>query len=103
MLSSVLNRYDPDPKFRTPDNQTRGLPQMPVYIFASVRGKDFEIEGNDPFDAYRSLQHREKDKGTLWRLVDEYRNRHAVLHEGFEPLIGVDLDQTPVYKLRSEE
>lgn len=77
------------------------IPYAPskIYIFASLRGSDFETEGDDPLGAWYSLVDREKDNGTLWRCHDERRNRFAVEREGFTPFDPNDLTQ-PVWKLK---
>lgn len=56
---------------------------MPKYLIASVRGKDFEAEGNSPEEAWLNLCEAEKDNGSLWRTKDIYRNQKAVKLEGF--------------------
>jgi hypothetical protein len=68
---------------------------MPKYLIASVRGKDFEAEGDTPEEAWLNLFHAEKDNGTLWRVSDVYRNQRAVRDQGFtwfnpdDPMKGV--------------
>lgn len=56
---------------------------MKKYLFASLRGDDFEIEGNTPEEAWQNLCEREKDNGSLWKTQDECRNRCAVEKQGF--------------------
>ena len=45
---------------------------MNHYTFASCRGRNFEIAGNTPKEAWEKLVEREKDNGTLWRASDPY-------------------------------
>jgi hypothetical protein len=59
---------------------------MPIYIFASTRGNDFEIEGKSPLHALMKLRIREAEEGTLWRLNDDTYNRFAIKHRGFRYL-----------------
>lgn len=56
------------------------------YLFASLRGKDFEIEGATPQEAWENLVEREKDSGSLWKAFDPVRNGFAVEKQGFEKL-----------------
>lgn len=57
-----------------------------MYVFASLRDQDFMIEGNDPKDAWLRLVEREKDNGSLWKTSDAYRNKCAVVKQGFSYL-----------------
>ena len=56
------------------------------YIFANMRGKDFESEGASPLIAYENLCITEKDNGSLWKISDKIRNHNAVYFQGFEYL-----------------
>ena len=56
---------------------------MPKYLIATVRGKDFEAEGNTPEEAWLNLCKAEKNNGSLWKTKDIYRNQAAVNFEGF--------------------
>lgn len=56
---------------------------MNAYFIASVRGNDFLAEGNTPDQAWRNLCDKEKDNGSLWKTSDSYRNKTAVLKQGF--------------------
>lgn len=53
------------------------------YLFASLRGGDFQIEGSSPEDAWSRLCEREKENGSLWKAMDKHRNKLAVENEGF--------------------
>lgn len=57
-----------------------------LYKFATVRGADFVIEGNDPKDAWLRLIEREKNNGSLWKTGDKFRNEWAVVKQGFSYL-----------------
>lgn len=56
------------------------------YIFASLRGDDFVAEGETPLEAYRNLISVESENGSLWKLGDPHRNKHAVEQQGFSYL-----------------
>ena len=75
---------------------------MTTYIFASLRGQDFEIEGSSPIDAWNNLCEREKDEGTLWRCFDEYRNKTAVDQFGFSYL-GIVESSSVAYRVKSDD
>ena len=68
---------------------------MAKYLIASVRGKDFEVEGDTPEEALLNLYKTEKDNGSLWKTKDIYRNQKAVKNQGFtwfdpnDPMKGV--------------
>lgn len=76
---------------------------MPKYKFASVRGSDFVIEGDDAYDSYEKLQKREEDEGTLWRMNDFYRNRFAVRHEGYSYIDKNDITVGVYKEIEDEE
>lgn len=59
---------------------------MNRYKFASVRGADFEAQGETPCDAFENLLQQEKDNGSLWRLHDPLRIKTAIAKEGFSML-----------------
>jgi hypothetical protein len=67
------------------DYSLKGV-DMKTYLFASLRGDDFEIQGESPEDAWRNLVEKEKDNGSLWKTSDVMRNKYAVRHEGFSKL-----------------
>lgn len=56
------------------------------YVFASLRGEDFEVEGVTPLDAWQNLCSREAQNGSLWKTSDKYRNEQAVKLQGFKKL-----------------
>lgn len=66
--------------------QLQGEMMTKKYLFASLRGEDFEIEGATPQEAWENLVEREKDSGSLWKAFDPVRNRFAVEMQGFEKL-----------------
>lgn len=68
------------------------------YIFASLRGPDFVISGNDPEDAWIRLCEREKDNGSLWKTSCKYRNAAAVKREGFSYLFSKNNAVSVAYK-----
>ena len=43
---------------------------MKTYMFASLRGLDFIIDGFTPEDAWARLCEREKENGSLWKTGD---------------------------------
>lgn len=69
---------------------------MPKFVFASLRGDDFESEGENVFEAYRNLCEREKDNGTLWRLFDDSRIEKAIELEGFHLWNGVAVKEVQI-------
>ena len=71
---------------------------MKNYLFASLLGDNFKINGENPWDAWFNLVQREKNNGTLWRVSDEFRNEEAVEKEGFTFLDGEGNAGTPAYK-----
>lgn len=59
-----------------------------TYVFASVRGPDLMIDvplGTSVEDAYKLLCKREIDNGSLWKLVNNCRNKIAIEDFGFHP------------------
>ena len=69
-----------------------------MYAFASVRGADFVISGNDPEDAWLRLCEREKHNGSLWKTSCEHRNATAVDREGFSYLFLNKSSSSVAYK-----
>lgn len=53
---------------------------MKTFEFASLRGKNFRIQGETVEQAYANLVEREKDEGTLWRLHDIHMVEHCIAH-----------------------
>lgn len=61
---------------------------MAIYHFAANRGDDFVSEEISPINAWNNLVLREQEKGTIWRCLDEYRNRCAIERQGFISLFS---------------
>ena len=61
---------------------------MNHYTFASCRGPDFEIDGENPQEAWEKLVEREKDNGTIWRASDPYMVQ-ALIKEGWKQLLSI--------------
>jgi hypothetical protein len=69
-----------------------------LYVFASLRGRDFVVSGNNPIDAYNNLVSHEADNGSMWKLGDSLRDKFAVDNEGFSYLVINALGKTVAYK-----
>lgn len=66
---------------------------MKKFMIASVRGKDFEIEGTDFANAWQNLCEREKDNGSLWKAMDSHRVKAAVERCGFTFFDGIAIKE----------
>jgi len=71
------------------------------FVFASFRGPDIEIQAKDLSSALDKLYNLED----IWKCLDQYHNRHAVLSEGYLTTYAGIYDSTdhrqyhyPVYK-----
>lgn len=69
-----------------------------MYAFASLRGDDFVISGDDPEEAWFNLCEREKNNGSLWKTSCEHRNAAAVDQEGFSYLFLNKSSSAVAYK-----
>ena len=56
---------------------------MKTYLFASLFGVDFKIQGTSPENAWQNLVEREKETGSIWKTSDWTRNKTAVEKQGF--------------------
>lgn len=70
---------------------------MKLFLFASLRGNNFKVTGNDVNDAWNKLCEREKDSGNMWKTSDPTRNICAVAFEGFT-YIDVNNPSAGAYK-----
>lgn len=61
---------------------------MKLFIFASVRGADFQSFGKDVHEAYKNLVEKEKHNGSLWKLQDKIRNQWC-FDNGWRNLNGI--------------